>query len=358
MNMTKLKFSTYCASALAIVSAAPAFAQTTSGTAAGTSISNTAQATYSVGNIAQPQVVSNTDSFVIDRKINLTVAEVGGTTTTVIPGQTAAVTTFTLTNNSNATLDFAWSAGNTATSTSIFGASDIFDVNNIKIFKPSPSNTTGNYADGVVEVTYIDDLAPDQTVRLFVVADIPAGRVTNEMAGVRLTATAREGGTTGVGAALTQTAGANTPGVVDTVFADTVVGPGDTARNAAHSADDSYTIRTAQLTLVKSSRVILDPVNNATNPKAIPGATIEYCIAVTNAAGGADAAAVNVTDTLPAQVTFVPNSIRESGTLNGTACDYTTGTAGGSITGNVVTGTIAALPAGQTRTVMFQVTLK
>lgn len=86
--------------------ASPALA---SGTASGTTINNTVSVNYKVGGVDQTATGAS-DSFKVDRKVNLTVAEVGTTTTEVSPGQTAAVTTFTVTNNSNATLDFALAA--------------------------------------------------------------------------------------------------------------------------------------------------------------------------------------------------------------------------------------------------------
>ena len=89
--------------AASVVVANPAFA---AGTTAGASITNTATVTYQVGGVAQGSQTAS-DTFTVDRKINLTVAEVGTVTTNVVPGQTNAVTTFQLTNNSNEVLDFA-----------------------------------------------------------------------------------------------------------------------------------------------------------------------------------------------------------------------------------------------------------
>ena len=73
-------------------------------------------------------------------------------------------------------------------------------------------------------ITYLDQVAADASNRVFVVADVPLGRSTGDVAGVRLTATASEATAAGsLGATITQTAGANTAGV-DTVFADTNAG--------------------------------------------------------------------------------------------------------------------------------------
>lgn len=66
------------------------------------------------------------------------------------------------------------------------------------------------------------------------------------------------------------------------------------------------------LLVAKTSRVVSDPVNGTTNPKAIPGATMRYCLLVTNS-GSATATGVSVSDPLPAATTVIPGSLR-SGT--------------------------------------------
>src|SRR5213594_4282846 len=76
------------------------------GTAAGTSVSNTANVAYSVGGIPQTPTNSNTVTFLTDRRINVTVAESGGAYTDVTPSATAQVLTFTVTNGTNAAMDF------------------------------------------------------------------------------------------------------------------------------------------------------------------------------------------------------------------------------------------------------------
>lgn len=340
--------------ALAMAGAAPALA---AGTTAGTSITNNATVNYQVGGVAQ-NAVSDGDTILVDRRIDLTVAEVGNVTTTVVPGQSAAVTTFTLQNTSNAVLDFALTASQTSGGTASHGGTDNFDVTGVTIYRDT--NTNGTYDAGTdTAVTYIDELAADSTVTLFVVANVPLGRATNDVANVNLQATAREGGGAGsLGLAITQTSGANTAGV-DTVFADAAgTATGDGIRDGSSSDNDDYTIVTATITVDKRSTVISDPVNGSTNPKLIPGAVVEYCIAVSNAAGGADASSISITDVLPANITYVASSIRLNGTTTGLTCNAD-GSAGGSYTAGTrtVAGTIASVTAGSTRTVVFRATI-
>ena len=56
-----------------------------------------------------------------------------------------------------------------------------------------------------------------------------------------------------------------------------------------------------------------DPINGATNPKAIPGATMRSCLLVTNN-GPAAAGTIVATDTLPTGVTYVAGSMRSGAT--------------------------------------------
>lgn len=333
---------------LAMLGAQPAYA---AGTAAGSTIVNTASVSFQVGSITQTAVTAS-DTLTVDRRINLTVAQVGTTTTTVTPGQLSAVTTFTVTNTSNGALDLGLAVVQPVGGTAVHGGTDNFNANNVRTFVDTNSNGVFDAAADTL-VTFLDEVAADATRTVFVVSDIPLGLTTGSVAGVTLTATGREAGAPGTqGAALVQTAGANTS-AMDTVFADTA-GATDAARDAAFSARDDYTVFTAALSVLKTSSVISDPLNGTTNPKMIPGATVQYCIAVSNAAGGADASTINVNDPLPAQVTYDSVfGIRLNGTVASGVCQAD-GTAGGSFASNTVTGTIASLPAGNTRTVVFR----
>jgi uncharacterized repeat protein (TIGR01451 family) len=335
---------------LAALAATPAYA---AGTTAGSTITNTVQVNFQVGGVAQP-VVSASDTFTVDRKINLTVAEVGSTTTQTSPGQLAAVTTFTVTNLSNATLDFALAAAQQTGGAGAHSNTDNFDVTNVKIYIDTDSSGTFNAGD--TQVTYLDELAADTSKTVFVVADIPLGRATNDVAAVTLTATGREGGAAGsMGAALVQTTTANTASM-DTVFADGA-GATDAARDAAFSAKDDYTILAAALSATKTSRVISDPFNNTTNPKMIPGAVVEYCIAVANAAGSATATSVALTDVLPTATTYQSSfGILLNGTVTSGTCNAD-GVAGGSFASGTVSGTLASVVAADTRTLVFRVTI-
>ena len=342
--------------AVAVLGATPAFA---AGTAAGSTITNTATVNYQVGGVAQT-AINASNSIIVDRKITLTVAEVGSATTSVAPGATAQVTSFTVTNTSNDTLDLGLTAAQLAGGTAKHGGTDNFDVTGLGMFVDTNGN--GVYDAGTDQaVTYLDEMTPDTSRTVFIVANIPISRVNGDVAGVTLTAQARAGGTAGSqGAVIVETAGANTA-AMDTVFAD-AAGPaaGDAARDGKASDGDDYTVSAPTLTVTKQSRVVSDPINGSTNPKLIPGAVVEYCIVVANAAGGAAANSVAISDPLPAQTTFVASSSFLNGTYTGTAPTGTCnldGTAGGSVAAGTLSGTLGTIAAGTIRTLYFQVTI-
>ncbi len=347
MKITSNRLGIAGACALALLGAQPAFA---AGTTAGSTITNNVTVNYQVGGVGQTaSTASNT--FTVDRKINVTVADVNALTTQVSPGQLAAVTAYTVTNLSNAPLDFALTATQQVGGAGAHSNTDTFDATNVRIYLDSNSN--GTYDAGTdTLVTYLDEIAADAIRTVFVVVDIPLGQATGSVAAVTLTATGREAGTGGsMGAALVQTTTANTAGV-DTVFADGA-GATDAARDAAFSAKDDYTVQAAALTVVKYSTLISDPLNGTTNPKAIPGATIEYCIAVSNATGSATATSVAITDPVPATMTYTASSIFLNGTVTSGVCNAD-GATGGSYASGTVSGTIASVAAGETKTLRFR----
>jgi uncharacterized repeat protein (TIGR01451 family) len=350
------------------------------GTVAGGTISNTATVDYQVGSVSQTTVTSNNVTFRVDRKINVTVAEVGGAPTSSAPGSTGQVTIFTVTNNSNTTLDFRLTAAqDNGAPPSPFTGTDNFNVTGVQVFV---DDGDGIYEPAEDTATFIDELAPDDVRTVFVVASVPLARVNGDRSGVSLTATAAGAAsnipanngtlpTVGTLAAdSTQTIGADSAANVDTVFAD-VAGRVEGARSGSHSAYDQYVVSSATITVTKTATVVSDPFNLTTNPKAIPGATIEYCIQVANT-GGASATSVQVTDVIPTNTTFVSGSLNTGGTVTSGVCnsdgtsedDDNTGTDETDPNGanfdtgtKTVTATIPSIAANATSTAIFRVTI-
>ena len=337
-----------------MLAAAPALA---AGTTSGSTVSNTASVSYSVGGVAQPAVSNTPTVFTVDRKVVFRLDETAPVaTTTVAPGQLAAVTTFTLSNTSNAPMDFGLAVTQQTGGTGPHGGTDNFDALLPTIY--NDTNGNGVYDAGTdLAITYADEVAADTSRTIFVVANIPAGRATGDVAAVTLTAQARDGGTAAVqGAVSTNTTGANTAGV-DTVFADTAYDANNTASDGFGVAKDDYTVSTASLTVVKTITPVSDGFNSAANTKLIPGAVVQYCIIVSNAIGGGTATGVSVTDPIPSTLTPVAGSVRINGTATAGVCNAN-GTAGGSIAGQTISsGTLNNVAPGSNVTVYFQATV-
>lgn len=366
---------TSCYRALVLTTAVgmvPATAAHAAGTLAGTVVSNTATVNFSVGGVPQTAVNSAAANFTVDRRVNLAVAEDGAVTTSVSPGSTDRVTKFILTNTTNDTLDFSLGAAQDAGGTAAHGGTDNFNATNVRIFVDNVSGggTVGTYDPGVDTLTYVDELVADTSRAIFVVVDIPLGQANGDIAGVTLTATAAAGGVAATqGSDLSQTVGGNTAGI-DTLF-DDAAGDTDAVRDGRSSDDDDYTVSAATITLTKSSRIVSDPVRGITNPLVIPGALVEYCIAVANT-GSAAATGIAFSDTLPGDVTWAAagQNFRVGGAVSGGNCDDTGSVEdedaaggdeadpnGGGHAAGVVSASLPSVAASATTTVKFRVTV-
>ncbi len=302
--------------------------------AAGDTISNTVTLSFQVGGVAQSDIVSAPAEFIEDRVINFSVTEGGiAGTTSVAPAATAGVT-YIVTNNSNAPLDFSLTA--------LQGTGDNFDTNTPVTFYLEDGTTPGYQAgEDTVAVTFLDEVAAGGgSVEVHVVATMPNDTVvTNgDIASITLVAQAAEGGTATVqGVDITNDDNGNTsPGgtasdtaddaaAMDTVFNEPAgtldsTGVADVARNGQHSADDSFTISAAELTVTKTSVTLWDPVNTNSNPKSIPGAYVTYSVSIANAAtAGASADLTTLADTLAASLDLDPDFITNAGPGNATS---------------------------------------
>ncbi len=323
------------------------------GTAAGTTVSNTATVNYNVNGVAQTAITSAPTQFVVDNRIDLTVTEFSGNATLVLPGQTNAVLSYLVTNTGNASQGFQLSASN-LTGTLLFTQTDNADFLPLNVFVDGNGNGTYDPAD---TAQHIDTLAPDAGVRVFVVVNVPAGATNAQVVNVHLQARAAVAGTAGATLA-TETAGADTAGV-DVVF-------GDTGEDATEGADDQYLVQSAALNISKALSVVSDPFNGTTNPKSIPGAVIQYVVTIQNT-GAAPAGGISITDTLDTNLTLMPGATNVQIQVGGgpaTFCnaDAADGNADGcGISGSALTvNPTAGITVGPstTATVTFRVTVK
>jgi hypothetical protein len=338
------------------------------GTLQGTDVINNVSVAYQVGGVSQT-AATGSNTFKVDRKVIFTVTEPGNAAFPVVPGQTNAYTTFLVTNTSNDTLDFNLALAQLAngTNNTAHSLSDAFNINapttpgtgspamylDVDPDGAGPLLPDGIYTPGTdTVVTSLNDLAPDTSARVFIVGSIPTTVTNGQAAGVTLTATALNSNGSAITAATDSTA--NTA-AVETIFADT-------GRDGIESAGDDYNVSAANLTVTKYSRVVSDGVS-ASNPKAIPGAVVEYCIAVSNAASAATATNVTISDNLTSvagttyQASFTPatdGTVVNAGT---STCTPGAGTGSYNSGTDTVSGTLTNIAAGETRTLVFRVTI-
>ncbi len=345
------------------------------GTQSGTSVSNSATVSYSVGATPQDDVNSAPVTFLVDRKIDMTVVTTDVAAVGVTPGTSTSALTFTVTNDGNDTMDYALSATALSGGTGAFGGTDNVDAGSVALFVEDGGNVGYQLAEDTE--TFVDELAIDASATVYIVGTFgTAGFSDADIASYHLLVEAREGGgATALGAALTETAGADDSAVEDTVFAD---GQGtdtgnDANRDAKLSDQSDFEIETASLTVTKTSTVISDPVNGGTNPKAIKGAVIEYTVTIANAAGSSTATGISVADDLDTEITagtiaFSADAyasgkgirVQSPNLYAGAETDLTNAADGdeGDFTTNQVTVDTISLAAGESATVKFRVVVQ
>ncbi len=154
---------------------------------------------------------------------------------------------------------------------------------------------------------------------------------------------------------------------VDTIIIDYgnhSLAPANPGGQAIALHDITFCRPTATLTMTKTSTLVSDPVNGVTNPFEIPGATIRYCILAHNPDSGT-AANLAISDTLPANATFVPGSLRTGNSCAGAATVEDDNNSGGdesdpdgaAFSAGVVTASRTSLISGASLAVTFDVTV-
>lgn len=311
------------------------------GTPSGSSITNTATATYDDGGTTVTKTAS-APAVIVDNKVNLTVTKNGDAT--VLPGSANQALVFEVKNDGNTTQRYALTATNSAG----------IVMDNVRIYRDN-GTTPGVWDasdDLYVNAATFDDVLADGTLDILIVADTPAGAVSGDISDYQLVATTVDAGTTDVTIA---TVGANTAGI-DVVFADsTGTAAGDGDRDGRHSDAGTYTVNLLSLNLNKSVDVIWDPTNLFVTPKAIPGAILRYTITAT-ITGSGTATNVVMTDPIPALSTYAAGTL----TLNGAPLSDDTDGDVGSVVGAPMTVTVGLgnlTSASALQTITFDVTI-
>jgi hypothetical protein len=300
------------------------------GTAAGTTIVNTATATYT-DTAGNPQTTnSNTVNLLVDELIDVTVVTADTSDIQTSPGATNQVTSFIVTNTGNGSEAFRLTPSGVVggdqfdpTVTSV-----VLDTNNNGVYDPGVDTV---YTPGSNDPV----LAPDASVRVFVLSTVPTSAVDGNRGAVTLTAAA----TTGTGAPGTSFPGAGQGGGV------AVLGT-----SGGDSVDDSgYLVQNATLSFTKSQSVV-DPFGGV---RVVPGSIVTYTLTA-SVSGTGSLSNIVIGDNIPANTTYQVNTM----TLQGAALTDANDTdAGQYVTTPAprVNVTVGSVASGQTRTVTFQV---
>ena len=280
-------------------------------TAPCTTITNQATVNYSVGGVGRPAENSNPISFNVGAKVIVLVTNNDGDEVTVVPGTTKVAQKYTITNNGNTVQDYditqlAQADGYTSP---YGGADDSFTANTIAIY-----DDTGGTSAGVFDVSedvditatpVLNNIAADGGTAVVYIVYTPSDLAEDEgeTAAHILTATSKWANDSSItyaaGQVLTAAQVSTCDGIksIDVVAGDTD-GPGTEGdKDGAHSDDGAFEVSSANIAVTKSQSVIWDPVNFSTGSKFIPGAIVEYSVAIANT-GGADAVLTTITDAL------------------------------------------------------------
>lgn len=311
--------------ALSVALLAPTAANA-AGTLAGTTISNTASASFDNGGGAQT-IDSNRVDLKVDELLDVTVT---GNTTDVptTPGATNQVLTYRVTNTGNGPEAFALS-----TIANVGG--DNYDPVVTQIYIDANGNGTWDPTDTLYIAGSETPLQPDTSMTVFVLATTPGTATDGNRGIVTLVAAAK----TGTG----------TPG---TAFAGKGEGGGDAVvgSTGADGQDNAaYRVSAATVSLVKSATIV-DPFGGS---EPVPGATITYTITA-NVVGSGSVNGLAVTDSIPADTDYVANSA----TLGGTALTDAADADAGNYDGTRIQVQLGTVAGGQTRTVTFKTKIK
>jgi uncharacterized repeat protein (TIGR01451 family) len=296
------------------------------GVAAGSSIENTATATYSVG-ATTASVDSNTVSILVDELLDVTVGSLDAGNVTL--GSSGAVLSFEIGNIGNGPEAFD------LTIDPALGGDD-FDPAVVQI--AYDSNGNGAYDSGVDTVIPVGGSTPsidaDNTLRVFVITQLAGSPDDGDTADLRLTAAAATG--------------SGTPG---TTFAGQGEGGGDAVVGAGTAEDfDNGTLvaSLSTVSLVKSAAIV-DPFGGA---QAVPGARVTYTL-VASVTGSASVSGLTVADPIPAGTTYDASTL----TLESAPLTDATGDDAGQASTAGISVDLGTVAGGASRTIRFSVTI-
>lgn len=295
------------------------------GTGAGTAISNTATVSFTRGGSQDSEQASV--SFNVDEIINVNVTAANASNNITNGDQNVAIT-YTVTNTGNGPESFKLFESIGAENSLPLTQSDLtvyYDTSPAPIdFNPNPINKQ-LYTGGDINI------ANDEFITVYIVTDVPNGAALNSKSELLITAVSQ-----------TEAGGVKAG---ESSFGTVILGAGENSTNAIIAVDQGRDSASSDLTVttfdpsksldVSINKIILGSnalVNNTatTTDQKIPGAVVTYFVKVV--VKNDTATALSISDIIPANMTYVANSLRKQ-------------SAAGSII-NTPTYIAPALPAG------------
>jgi len=250
------------------------------GAPAGVDIDNIATVNYQVGNVAQTAVASGTASFTVDNRVDFSMTNDSGTVTITV-GQTEAPIQYTIANVGNQVQDYRLNP-------TPAGGGD-FAMINVNAFVET--NGSPGYQPGADTDLFVDELAPDTSIVVYLVADSPdTGEGDGDTANVDLEVITADGNSAGQGGDSAQAAN-------PTAGEDVVLAVGGNFGQGNDNLAGDYLIELVVLGITKGSAVQSDPFGNSP-PYAVPGSVVRYTIDVSNPSTTSDATDIRITDSL------------------------------------------------------------
>jgi hypothetical protein len=261
-------------------------------TAAGTIISNTATASYTVSG-GPTETSTDTIAFTVQEVIDVSLTW-DSVNAIVDTPDTDQATTFTLLNSGNGTEEFELTVANVSSPTDDFDFTLPADV---QIYIEDGTTAGFQLAEDTLYVFNTNDpvVAQGASETLYLVADIPGGQTHNFEGHLTLTADSTTVGAAGSAAGTTLT------NLGDGGAIDAIVGS-----SQADASDTSiYQVNTVSVTVTKTVMTVLDEFGGT---DLIPNAEVTYRIAVDVVGGTAEA--LTIVDPIPANTTYEPGTIQ------------------------------------------------
>jgi uncharacterized repeat protein (TIGR01451 family) len=269
------------------------------GTPAGTSIHSSVTLTYSIGGRAPSAITSPPVTFIVDQVVDLTMTWQDGAPVSVTSPGANGVLTFVITNIGNGPEFIALARNNAVTG-------DNYDPQNgtagaifLENGQQPGFQATGSFADSAYTGAGSNPLLPaNASLTVYVLSNTPASLANGTAGMVALTATSTMAGAAGSSPGTTLT-GKGVGGI------DAVVG--NTRAQAAQTG--TYRVGGVQVSVAKTVVGSLDPRGGSS---FVSGSVVTYQIIV-RAAGQGIAQGLSVNDPIPADMTYVANSISVDG---------------------------------------------